>query len=126
MEIIFSKNQKASVSRLTQVTELIESARLHGAVFRRHVTGEVFLRGAKRLPPALMEKLRENQKEVRERVINSFASFVWSVEVDGRRVRVIDPQRKAQAEFVDSMWKQFGRSRVGSCVRLWPPENRDE
>jgi hypothetical protein len=56
----------------------------------------------------------------------SHASHVWIVQIDGRPIRVIDPQRQAKPEFLDAMQRQFGKDRVGSCVRLWPEGNRDE
>jgi hypothetical protein len=71
----------------------------------------------------LLKELREHQKVPKEHVIETVSSHVWSAQIDGHRVRVIDKERQTKPEFVDSMRKQFGSARVGVCVRLWPPEN---
>jgi hypothetical protein len=104
-----SKPPTSDLTQLTQAADLIESVQNHGASFRVNARREV--------------SLREHQKVTNEHVIETVSSHVWSVQVDGRQIRVVDPVRQVRAEFLDSMQKQFGKSRVGKCTRLWPPEN---
>jgi hypothetical protein len=120
-----SKLPTSDLTELTQAADLIESVQNHGASFRVTAKREIVLRGSRKLPPDLLEKLRESQKEVRAHVNQIGTAHVWEVVVDSRKVRVVDPACSTRAEFENSMQKQFGGARVGACRRLWPEENRD-
>lgn len=127
--ILPATEEKPLPSKLTILAEFAkfgDFAKVHGPRLSANLKGEIFQRHRLLIPPGLLQYLRETITAVTERRACSFASFVWSAQIDGRPIRVIDPQRQAKPEFLDAMQRQFGKDRVGSCVRLWPEENRDE
>lgn len=101
-------------------------AKLHGARLRPNLTGEIFQHHRLMMPPGLLQSLRAKITAPTESVTCLAASHVWSAQINGRRVRVIDPQRQAKPEFLDAMQRQFGKDHVGLCTRLWPEEIHDE
>lgn len=127
-KILSNNSTKTLNSELTKLAEFInfgDFAKFHGARLRANSKGEVSLLHPRKLPPELLEPPWKNETVIADHVIHDVASHVWSAQIDGHRVRVIDKERQTKPEFVDSMRKQFGSARVGVCVRLWPEANRD-